>query len=217
MGGNVGNGPAAQAPNFELAVQTANINSRELVELCAPCHSHAAGQWETINTPKRTLLDNFLPSLLTEGQCTLPMARFMDEVYVYGSFTQSKMYRHDVRCSDCHDVHSIELVKEGNELCLQCHRGSPVRYGQNIISTRQENEAGDPITIGSKAKCCLKWEPARNASSAICRAATTWAWITAPTTASGSPTRRSNAPPSARRTPACAAILTRIRSGPRKP
>ncbi|MGD2154011.1 MAG: tetratricopeptide repeat protein, partial [Gemmatimonadales bacterium] len=45
-----------------------------------------------------------------------------DEVYVYGSFVQSKMFKNDVRCSDCHDVHSLQLVREGNELCLQCHR-----------------------------------------------------------------------------------------------
>ena len=54
------------------------------------------------------LLDNFLPSLLTED-LYFADGQIKEEVYVYGSFTQSKMYRHDVRCSDCHDVHSIEL------------------------------------------------------------------------------------------------------------
>jgi tetratricopeptide (TPR) repeat protein len=32
------------------------------------------------------------------------------------------MYRNDVRCSDCHDVHSLDLRFDGNELCGQCHR-----------------------------------------------------------------------------------------------
>jgi tetratricopeptide (TPR) repeat protein len=41
---------------------------------------------------------------------------------VYGSFVQSKMFRNDVRCGDCHDVHSLELVADGNQLCLQCHQ-----------------------------------------------------------------------------------------------
>ena len=132
-----------QTANFELAVQTSNINSRDLVELCAPCHSRrgAIGDYQHTETD---FLDNFLPSLLTEG-LYFADGQIQDEVYVYGSFTQSKMYRHDVRCSDCHDVHSIELVKEGNELCLQCHRGAQYDTVEHHFH-KQENEAGDPIT-----------------------------------------------------------------------
>jgi hypothetical protein len=45
----------------------------------------------------------------------------LDEVYVYGSFVQSKMYRAGVRCSDCHDPHSLELKAPGNAVCSGCH------------------------------------------------------------------------------------------------
>jgi tetratricopeptide (TPR) repeat protein len=34
------------------------------------------------------------------------------------------MYQEGVRCSDCHDVHSLELIEEGNALCSRCHRAS---------------------------------------------------------------------------------------------
>ena len=51
-----------------------------------------------------------------------PDGQILEEVYEYGSFTQSKMYHNNVRCSDCHDVHSIKRRKPGNEICLQCHR-----------------------------------------------------------------------------------------------
>ena len=44
-----------------------------------------------------------------------------DEVYVYGSFIQSKMYHAGVTCSDCHDPHSMQLRQQGNGVCLQCH------------------------------------------------------------------------------------------------
>ena len=30
-----------------------------------------------------------------------PDGQILDEVYVWGSFTQSKMYMNDVRCGDC--------------------------------------------------------------------------------------------------------------------
>ena len=156
-----------QSPNFELAVQTSGINSRELVELCAPCHSRrgAMGDYQHTETD---LLDNFLPSLLTED-LYFADGQILDEVYVYGSFTQSKMYRHDVRCSDCHEVHSIELVKEGNELCLQCHRGAQYDTAQHHFH-KQENEEGEPIRsedgavlfeVGTGAQCVQCHMPGR--------------------------------------------------------
>ncbi len=49
-----------------------------------------------------------------------------DEVYVYGSFLQSRMHREGVVCSNCHEPHSLELRAEGNGVCAQCHR--PERY-----------------------------------------------------------------------------------------
>ncbi len=106
--------------DYGLAVRTGGINSREQVELCAPCHSRRSelGDWDHSTT---SLLDSHLPSLLEEGLYYAD-GQILDEVYVWGSFTQSKMYANNVRCSDCHDPHSLKLKFEGNELCLQCHR-----------------------------------------------------------------------------------------------
>ncbi len=156
-----------QSPNFELVQKTSGINSRALVEQCAPCHSRrgAMGDYQHTETD---LLDNFLPSLLTADNYFAD-GQILDEVYVYGSFTQSKMYRHDVRCSDCHDVHSIELVKEGNELCLQCHRGAQYETAEHHFH-KQENEAGEPIRtaqgevlfeVGTGAQCVQCHMPGR--------------------------------------------------------
>jgi predicted CXXCH cytochrome family protein len=33
------------------------------------------------------------------------------------------MYMRGVKCSDCHDSHSLKLRFDGNRLCLQCHQG----------------------------------------------------------------------------------------------
>lgn len=46
-----------------------------------------------------------------------------DEVYEYGSFVQSRMYRAGVTCSDCHDPHSLQLVSgsQASDVCMQCH------------------------------------------------------------------------------------------------
>jgi tetratricopeptide (TPR) repeat protein len=51
-----------------------------------------------------------------------------DEVYEFGSFTQSKMYHRNVRCTDCHDPHSTRLKHEGNYVCTSCHQHPGAKY-----------------------------------------------------------------------------------------
>src|SRR5262249_38939425 len=43
------------------------------------------------------------------------------EVYEYGSFIQSRMFRAGVTCSDCHEPHGLRLRADGNAVCAQCH------------------------------------------------------------------------------------------------
>ncbi|WP_027184620.1 tetratricopeptide repeat protein [Desulfovibrio inopinatus] len=109
-----------QANNFGLVVNTRNMTSDELITLCAPCHSRRFQLGDNTHTNEK-LLDLMVPELLNEG-LYYPDGQILDEVYVYGSFVQSKMYQRGVRCSDCHDIHSLKLHKEKNALCTQCHR-----------------------------------------------------------------------------------------------
>jgi predicted CXXCH cytochrome family protein len=89
------------------------------VDTCAPCHSrrriihpdYVAG---------RPFLDHYEPELLDED-LYFSDGQIRDEVYVYGSFLQSRMYASGVACTDCHDPHSTLLKLEGNALCGQCH------------------------------------------------------------------------------------------------
>ena len=32
------------------------------------------------------------------------------------------MHQNKVRCSNCHDAHSLKLKFDGNDLCYQCHK-----------------------------------------------------------------------------------------------
>jgi tetratricopeptide (TPR) repeat protein len=156
-----------RAPNYELLRKTSNIESRELVEICAPCHSRRATMADDDHV-ETNLLDNYLPSLLTEN-LYFADGQIEDEVYVYASFIQSKMYRHDVRCSDCHEVHSIKLVKEGNDLCLQCHRSALYDSKEHHFHKKQ-GETGEPILsidgeilfeVGTGALCVQCHMPGR--------------------------------------------------------
>ena len=153
--------------NFELVQDTSGVAAREAVELCAPCHSRRAALGDYVHA-EADLLDSLLPSLLTE-ELYFADGQIMEEVYVYGSFTQSKMYRHGVRCSDCHDVHSIKIVKEGNALCLQCHKAAQYDTREHHFH-KQKDDLGEPIKsasgevlfeVGTGAECVQCHMPGR--------------------------------------------------------
>jgi len=156
-----------QAANYELVVKAKGMNSREQVELCAPCHSRRAILGDYTHA-EPDLLDSMLPSLLTP-ELYFADGQILEEVYVYGSFTQSKMYSRNVRCSDCHDVHSIKKVKEDNGLCLQCHRASIYDTKAHHFH-KKKGEKGKPIKladgkvlydVGTGAECVQCHMPER--------------------------------------------------------
>ena len=156
-----------QTVNFELVVKAKGMDSRDQVELCAPCHSRRAILGDYTHA-EPDLLDSMLPSLLTP-ELYFADGQILEEVYVYGSFTQSKMYSRNVRCSDCHDVHSIKKVKEGNALCLQCHRAG-IYDTQAHHFHKKKGEIGTPIKsaagkvlfdVGSGAECVQCHMPER--------------------------------------------------------
>lgn len=86
---------------------------------CASCHSRRAQLAEGF-APQQSFLDFYQPALLDQGLYH-PDGQILDEVYVYGSFAQSKMHVQGVTCSNCHDAHTAQLKFQGNALCTQCH------------------------------------------------------------------------------------------------
>ena len=105
--------------NFDLIVKTSNITNREYVDLCAYCHSRRSSL-SPLEFTHGDVMDVIIPSVLNENY--FPDGQILEEDYVYGSFIHSKMYDKDVKCNDCHDVHSGKLIFEGNTLCAQCHK-----------------------------------------------------------------------------------------------
>jgi predicted CXXCH cytochrome family protein len=70
--------------------------------------------------PGSPLSETHLLSLI-EADLYHDDGQILDEVYVYGSFLQSRMHAEGVTCSDCHEPHSGKLHIEGNSLCIGCH------------------------------------------------------------------------------------------------
>lgn len=110
----------AEKKDTTLSMYTfTGISQAEQIKQCGPCHSRRV-----------KLTENFTPGMEYDEQFMLqtitPEYYFADgqideEDYVLGSFMQSKMYMNGIKCSDCHNPHSMQLKFEGNKLCLQCH------------------------------------------------------------------------------------------------
>ena len=108
------------------------------IEVCAQCHSRRSSITDNYQ-PGKLFADHFKPRLLDEYMY-FSDGQIQDEVYVYGSFLQSKMYHKGVTCSDCHEPHSLQLREEGNGVCLQCH--SAEKFDSKKHHFHQEGSKG---------------------------------------------------------------------------
>ena len=124
-------------------VRSTPNESRAEIQVCARCHSRR-GQMTDDYTPGEPFMDAYHPSLLGEG-LYYPDGQMLDEVYVWGSFRQSKMYQTGVTCSDCHDPHAADLKVPGEQVCYQCHAAD--RY------TSEDHHFHAP---GSKGASCVE-------------------------------------------------------------
>ena len=96
------------------------VDPDTLLAVCAPCHSRRIRLEEGPAPSAPSFLDRYLPMLLEEG-LYFADGQMEGEVYEYGSFLQSRMYQAGVQCLDCHDPHSLKLLRNGNSLCTRCH------------------------------------------------------------------------------------------------
>lgn len=102
-----------------LLVDYRKGDSRYEVDSCGACHSRRQRLTDG-DLPGAPYLDNYQPALLREGLYH-PDGQQQDEVYVYGSMLQSRMHQKGVRCTDCHEAHTLKLKAAGNAVCAQCH------------------------------------------------------------------------------------------------
>jgi predicted CXXCH cytochrome family protein len=131
------------------------------IQQCATCHSRREAHGDGNPVPGTAYHDAYSLALLRPGQYEAD-GQILDEVYVYGSFLQSKMYTQGVSCTDCHAPHSVELRAEGNAVCAQCH--SPA--GNPQFPTLKPADYDSPAhhfhedgTDGAQCKSChmVEW------------------------------------------------------------
>ena len=96
------------------------------LQSCAPCHSRRGVLEPNFHAGQK--YHDFYSLELLQPQTYHDDGQIKDEVYVYGSFVQSKMYHKGIRCTDCHDPHSLELKHPGNQTCTSCHQHAAGKY-----------------------------------------------------------------------------------------
>ncbi len=150
--------------------------SGQQIDTCARCHSRRH-QVSADNTLGNDFLDDYLPATLSEGLYHAD-GQIDDEVFVYGSFLQSKMHEKGVGCLDCHMPHSGQLKLKGKDLCLQCHTTSPPKQRfpslkeKNYDSPehhfhKQENAGGQCVNCHMPAKLYMEVDARRDHSFKI--------------------------------------------------
>lgn len=112
------NGTAPAPAAYGLTVDMGDTG--RMIEQCATCHSRREPYTDGNPVPGTPYHDTYNLSLLTEGAYEAD-GQILGEVYVYGSFLQSRMYAKGVGCTDCHRPHEADLIADGNAVCTQCH------------------------------------------------------------------------------------------------
>ena len=136
-------GRAAWIMDLETGIakrSEARMQPQQQPEACGRCHSRRG-----IIAPDyeygEPLAHTHMPALLAED-LYFADGQILDEVYVYGSFLQSKMYQAGVTCSDCHNPHSAELRTGANpnDVCAQCHL--PTKFADTEHAAHTVEQAG---------------------------------------------------------------------------
>lgn len=103
----------------------------QFMDSCFNCHSLRSSLTDGFEFGKH-YLDQHSPTLLS-SPLYYADGQVREEVYVYGSFLQSKMYQAGVNCLDCHDKHSMQVKSTTNAICTQCHNGNEYDQEKHLI------------------------------------------------------------------------------------
>ncbi len=138
--------PVAALIPEEQAVQEAYFDN------CITCHSRRenfSGDFK----PGDKYFDHFRVQLPVMDQFYHADGQIKDEVFVYGSLAMSRMHHAGVKCLDCHNPHTNEMILpiDNNSLCLSCHQGVGVNGAPPIEPLTHSNHGA-----GSTGNRCVE-------------------------------------------------------------
>ena len=134
---DAGRGTWLVNPETGKGMRLAPPPAQSEIDTCARCHARRSVVSDDYRYG-RPMMDTHRPVFLEEGLYHAD-GQILDEVYVYGSFLQSRMYQQGVTCSDCHEPHGLDLIFPGDAVCRRCH-------SQQLFETKDHHfhEPGKP-------------------------------------------------------------------------
>ncbi len=153
-------------PKTGTAQRSIPRDSTTEIQVCAQCHARRAAIGSGY-VPGHAFMDAYRPALLTE-RLYYPDGQIKDEVYVYGSFIQSKMFHAGVTCSDCHEAHSLDLRAAGDQVCLGCHAADRFASAQHHFH-KPESEGARCVECHMPETSYMVVDPRRDHSIRIPR------------------------------------------------
>ena len=123
------------APGNPIAEPHGNPADRD-IDMCGGCHSlRTPLVTDAIGRPYHEAYRLELP----DDVRYFPDGQIREEVFVLGSFLQSRMHVRGVTCGNCHEPHSGEPLLPGNGVCAQCHRADVYD-----VTSHHRHPAGQP-------------------------------------------------------------------------
>ena len=122
--------------------------------VCGPCHARREAFSQKSAQVGSKFGDHYNLALLT------PDLYFSDgqqnaEVYILGSFLQSKMKAKGVTCSNCHEPHGGKLIADGNAVCTQCHSEAGRTEFPSLVRKTYDDETHHHHKPGTDGAMCV--------------------------------------------------------------
>ena len=154
-------GQESPDPNGRYGFSDVLTTATEEINTCARCHARRSILVEGF-VPGKPFYDFYRPALLEDGLYHSD-GQIQDEVYVYGSFLQSKMYQKGIRCTDCHHPHTTRVKKSGNATCTRCHQSQPPSRFPSLQAKTYDSSAHHfHPTDSSGSRCSACHMPSKN-------------------------------------------------------
>lgn len=151
-----------------LAVRSQPRTTSHETDVCAQCHARRAPMGNSY-LPGEAFLDHYQPALVSPP-LYFADGQIRDEVYVWGSFLQSRMNQAGVTCSDCHEPHDLQLRAPGSGVCAQCH--DVARFAVRDHTLHEPESAGaDCVECHMPATTYMQVDPRHDHSFRVPRPA----------------------------------------------
>jgi len=118
----------AAAPTAPYRRVVDGVDAAEM-SACAACHARRA-QFAEGALAGDALLEHYLPAVLGESLYYAD-GQQQGEVFIWGSYLQSRKHAAGVTCGACHEPHTQKLRHRGDAVCTQCHAAATFAVPQH--------------------------------------------------------------------------------------